>query len=143
MLVKMDIKQAYRNIPVYPEDRILLGINWQQQYGQSSGQERVLIQCDNAAVVAIINSGSSKDAEVMHLVRCLAFVAAKFNFVVVSSHIKGTDDDVANALSYRDRDNYFLSHYLQAQPHPSLITTELLDLIVVEKPGPPGVGPVG
>ena len=48
----------------------------------------------------------------MHLVRCLAFVAAKFNFVVVSSHIKGTDNDVANALFYRDRDNYFLSHYL-------------------------------
>ena len=37
--------------------------------------------------MAIINSGSSKNAEVMHLMRCLAFVAAKFNFVVVSSHI--------------------------------------------------------
>ena len=46
----------------------------------------VLAQCDNAAVVAIVNSGSRKDAEVM---RCLAYVAAKFNFVVVSSHIKG------------------------------------------------------
>ena len=74
----------------------------------------------NAAVVAIINSGSSKDAEVMHLVRCLAFVAEKFNFVVVLSHIKGTDNDLADALS-RDRAKYFLSHYPQAQPHPSEI----------------------
>ena len=47
----------------------------------------------------IINSGSSKDAEVMHLVRWLAFVAARFYFVVVSSHIKGTDNDLADALS--------------------------------------------
>ena len=27
-LAKMDIKQAYRNIPVAPEDRHLLGIQW-------------------------------------------------------------------------------------------------------------------
>lgn len=83
--------------------------------------------------MAIINSGSSKDAEVMHLVRCLAFVAEKFNFVVVSSHIKGTDNDLADALS-RDRAKYFLSHYPQAQPHPSEILPKLLDLVVVEKP---------
>ena len=93
----------------------------------------VLAQCDNAAVVAIVNSGSSKDAEVMHLMRCLAFVAAKFNFVVVSSHIKGADNELADALS-RDRAHFFLSHCPQAQPHPSVILLELLDLVGVEKP---------
>ena len=29
MLAKMDVKQAYRNIPVHPEDRILLSMKWQ------------------------------------------------------------------------------------------------------------------
>ena len=29
MLAKMDIKQAYRNIPVHPEDHTLLGMKWQ------------------------------------------------------------------------------------------------------------------
>ena len=33
--------------------------------------------CDNAAVVAMINWGSSKDQEVMHLMRYLAFIAAR------------------------------------------------------------------
>ena len=28
LLAKMDIKQAYRNIPVAPEDRNLLGLHW-------------------------------------------------------------------------------------------------------------------
>ena len=28
MLAKMDIKQAYRNIPVHPNDRHLLGMKW-------------------------------------------------------------------------------------------------------------------
>jgi len=29
LLAKMDIKQAYRNIPVHPDDRPLLGMKWQ------------------------------------------------------------------------------------------------------------------
>ena len=28
-MAKMDIQQAYRNIPVAPEDRHLLGMSWQ------------------------------------------------------------------------------------------------------------------
>ena len=31
MLVKMDIHQAYRNIPVAPEDKHLLGLQWNNQ----------------------------------------------------------------------------------------------------------------
>jgi len=29
LLVKLDIKQAYKNIPVHPEDHMLLGMKWQ------------------------------------------------------------------------------------------------------------------
>ncbi len=29
LLAKMDVRQAYRNIPVHPEDRRLLGMRWQ------------------------------------------------------------------------------------------------------------------
>ena len=38
----------------------------------------VMSHCDNAAVVAILNKGDCKDPEAMHLVRCLAFLKAKF-----------------------------------------------------------------
>ena len=31
MLAKMDIRQAYRNIPVAPEDKHLLGLQWNDQ----------------------------------------------------------------------------------------------------------------
>ncbi len=37
----------------------------------------MLARCDNAAVVAIINKGQSKDKEAMHLARCLAFIQAE------------------------------------------------------------------
>ncbi len=29
LLSKVDIKQAYRNVPVHPEDRLLLGMMWE------------------------------------------------------------------------------------------------------------------
>ena len=31
LMAKADIKQAYRNMPVHPEDRDLLGMQWQGQ----------------------------------------------------------------------------------------------------------------
>ena len=31
MMAKMDIKQAYRNVPVHPQDRLLLGMSWEGQ----------------------------------------------------------------------------------------------------------------
>ena len=90
----------------------------------------VMSYCDNAAVVAIINKGDSKEPEAMHLVRCLAFLKAKF---LVSSHIKGINNELADTLS-RDNVHYFLLHYLQAQPTPTHLPPELLDLTMVTKP---------
>lgn len=31
LMAKLDIKQAYRNVPVHPQDRLLLGMRWQGQ----------------------------------------------------------------------------------------------------------------
>ena len=46
-------------------------------------------RCDNSAVVAILNWGNSQDPEVMHLIRCLAFIKAKFQICLFASHIQG------------------------------------------------------
>lgn len=62
-------------------------------------RETVLVQCDNIAVVSIINQGSSKSKEATHLVRCLAFLAGKFEFHMVARHIKGSHNILADALS--------------------------------------------
>ena len=93
----------------------------------------VMALCDNAAVVAIVNSGSSRDQEVMHLMRCLTFLKAKFQFSLFSSHIRGVDNDLADALS-RDNKAYFLSHFPQAQQSPTILPASLLELTVIRKP---------
>ena len=40
-------------------------------WGSQWHQKRVQFQCDNASVVAILQSGTSKDPNIMHLVRLL------------------------------------------------------------------------
>ncbi len=47
------------------------------------------VRCDNAAVVAILRSGTSKDKLTTHLMRCLAFFRAEFSFTIASEHLPG------------------------------------------------------
>ena len=46
--------------------------------------------CDNAAVVAIVKSGRSKDDMVMHLVRKLFYFSAKHDICLSAEHIVGS-----------------------------------------------------
>ncbi len=93
----------------------------------------VLATCVNAAVVAIINRGNSKDAVAMHLMHCLAFIAAKHPFVIMAKHLSGASNTLANALSH-DNLPLFRALLPQALPNPTPIPAELLDLLTLRKP---------
>ena len=69
----------------------------------------------------------------MHLMRCLAFIMAKCEFFLFASHIKGQHNKIADALSL-DNVPLFRTFYPQAQLHPTVIPSALLDLLIVEKP---------
>ena len=96
-------------------------------------ERNVLAFCDNSAVVAILRSGDCKNPEVMHFMRCLAFLKAKFQFVLFSSHIGGKKNDLANALPRNDSEHFF-THYPQEHPKPTPLPPELLDLTIIQKP---------
>lgn len=104
---------------------ILWGKNWQ---GLS-----VRFHSDNSAVVALLNSGSVRDNSMMHLMRCLTFVAAFFNFIFSSAHIPGAENVLADALS-RNKAQLFLSLSPQARRLPSSIPKAVLELLLGEKP---------
>ena len=93
----------------------------------------IQVLCDNAAVVAILNKNSSKDSEIMHLIRCLAFITARFQFIITAAHIAGVKNMAADALS-RNKLDVFRSIYPQADPAPSSIPAPLLDLLLLSKP---------
>ncbi len=89
--------------------------------------------CDNTAVVAIVNSGSSKDPEAMHRRRCLAFLEAKWQCHLFCEHIRGRDNTAADALS-RDKLTLFRDVCPQAKEEPAAIPAAVLDVLVVSKP---------
>ncbi len=80
----------------------------------------VQCNCDNQAVVSILNSGSAKDSHLAHMLRCLFFLESLFDFSVVAWHIPGHTNTMADALS-RNQLLPFLHHYPQASPHPTPI----------------------
>ena len=98
--------------------------------------------CDNMAVVHILRSHHSKDPTVMHLVRCLSLIEATYDFTIVSEHLPGKHNSLADALS-RDNLAYFLSYHPQAQPDPTPIPIQLRKSLTSERlAGPRRTGQV-
>ena len=89
----------------------------------------VRCRCDNEAVVHIINSGTSRDPTVMNLMRCLHFIAARFNILISASHLAGIKNTLADALS-RNNSSLFLHCCPQAHKLPSPIPPALMDLLI-------------
>ena len=94
------------------------------------------IQCrtDNAAVVAIVNSGRSKNSSLaMHLMRTLFFVMARFDIAIVAVHLPGRENEAADALS-RDRLPLFFAQVPNASEAPSIVPQEVLELLILRRP---------
>ena len=92
---------------------------------------KVQFLCDNAAVVAILNSGSSRDQPIMHLVRRLTLVACRQHFSFSARHIPGHRNSAADALS---RLHFQEFHQLlpSADPLPTVLPPFLLhDLLLM------------
>ena len=66
-------------------------------WGSHWAGHRVLFQSDNQSVVAAVNSGSSRDHTLAHLVWCLFFFSASWHFTLLA--IPGVQNYAANALS--------------------------------------------
>ena len=94
---------------------------WGRQWVGST----VLCNSDNEAVVAVLQSGSAKDKKLAHMLRCLFFLEAKFQFTIVAAHIPGAINVRADALSRNHIDVFFASS-LQARPTPQAVPQDLV-----------------
>ena len=59
----------------------------------------VRTNCNNKAVVIAINSGYSRDSFLMHVLRCIFFFSATFDFNLTAAHIPGCYNTLADAIS--------------------------------------------
>ena len=102
-------------------------------WGKEWSGKLIRCHCDNMAVVEVLNSGYSRDREMMHLLRCLFFIAEHFHMQVEAVHLPGKENGLANALS---RDN--IPRFLQACPgaakSPTHLPRQALALLVEEQP---------
>ena len=102
-------------------------------WGKEWQGEAIQCRCDNAAVVAVINSGRSKDTFVMHLMCCLFFFQAVFSISLHAVHLPGKNNVAADCLS---RDN--LTHFFQQVPiaaaDPTSLPAELLNALIHHRP---------
>ena len=89
--------------------------------------------CDNAAVVAIVRSGTSKDSLVMHLMRCLFFFTALHQLLLLPYHLPGRENTAADHLS-RDALFLFLQIVPQAKEYPTPLSEELMAALVTQRP---------
>ena len=64
--------------------------------------KRLLIYCDNSAIVCVVNSGTSRCPHLMRLVRLLFATAVRHNFDVRLKHVPGTSNIEADLLSRLD-----------------------------------------
>jgi len=74
--------------------------------GAPLGTQKVLFHCDNQSVCGIWQKGSTKQPEVMALVCMLHFCAARSNIHMLVTHIAGTNNTIADALSRSQMEHF-------------------------------------
>lgn len=103
-------------------------------WGRRWSGKVVCCRCDNSAVVAVLNHRSSRDGDLMHLLRCLTFFEAAFSMRLTAVHIAGADNVLADDLS-RDKLSSFLQAVgNQAATKQSIPPQSLLDMVINQRP---------
>ena len=87
-------------------------------WGAQCSRLHVEFLCDNASTLAVLNSGTSRDPRVMDLMRRLTRLACKFNFSFRASHIPGSRNSCADALS-----RFHLQSFRQLVPYADQLPT--------------------
>ena len=76
-------------------------------WGRSWRGKTIRCNCDNAAVVAILKSGTCKDSLTMHLARSLFFFLAEFNISIYAVYLPGEQNMAVDSLSRDDLPSLF------------------------------------
>jgi hypothetical protein len=89
----------------------------------------VMVYCDNEGAAAVVNSGYSKVPRIMHLLRCLFFVKARFNIELSAVYLPGRQNLAADAIS-RDHLPFIFSQVPATRWGQVSISPTLLELLL-------------
>ena len=77
---------------------LLASIVW----GEAWHGYTIRCNCDNKAVVRVINRRYARDPLLAHMLRCLFFICARQQFTLVAKHTVGKNNVAANAISHNN-----------------------------------------
>jgi hypothetical protein len=77
-------------------------------WGSTWREKTICCRCDNMAVVRVVTSRYSREHDLMHLLRCLFFFEAHFDFCVIAEHLPGVENGLADDLSHNRLDSFLL-----------------------------------
>jgi hypothetical protein len=97
-------------------------------WGGDMRNKKVLLRSDNHALVEIINKKSSKNKNIMHLIRKLVLILLQQNIQVKCKHIPGKQNTIADSISRFQWGKLFKSLPLEAALEPCQIPCECLEL---------------
>ena len=86
--------------------------------------KRIILHTDNQALVSIINKSTSKNSDIMVLIRLLVMTCMKFGIQVFAEHIPGKNNVLTDSLS-RSQLNKFRQMAPWADQHPTQIPQHL------------------
>ena len=98
-------------------------------WGHCWAAKRMEFCSDNMAVVSVLRSGTSKDPNMMVLLRYLSLSAARHSFAFTASHRAGRDNCIDDALSRFDFQRF---HYLA--PHAAPASTPIPPSLLAQLP---------
>ena len=102
-------------------------------WGKQWRGKTICCLCDNAAVVAILRSGTSKNPLAMHLMRCLFFYTASHQLILTPQHVPGKLNTAADHLS-RNGLPSFLQLVPTAKSNPTPLPHLLMQALVHQRP---------
>ena len=100
-----------------------------EAWGAAWQDQQVTCHCDNQVIVACLRSRTSHNTGIMHLLRCLLFVEARYRCHLQPVYIDTHSNHFADDLS-RDKLSSFLSKVPNAAQAPSPISRLLLETLL-------------
>ena len=127
----LPLAQEYRHVNIAYLEMLNTLVVLKVWHSQWAGL-KVLIKCDNQAVVSVLNSGRSRDQVLAEYARNIFLRTSTFNIDLKVVHVPGKLNDVADLLSrlFITRDN---SQKLQKQVNPVVWVPVSSNLLYTDK----------
>ncbi len=79
---------------------------------------KILFHVDNASIVAILSSHTSRDSIIMNMVLDMVLLAMKFNIIFSAKHIRGKHNVISDCISrFQTEKARRLAPWLDEKPH--------------------------